>query len=405
MLRPYRELARVPAVLALLTWTLVGRLHMTGTPLAMSFLIAGWTGSYALAGVIGAVLMAGLGVAGPVRGRLADRHGAANQLVSAGVIYGAGLTLVAFLPTWLPASWWPLEGVLTFAVGLTCPQVGPVARAIWPRMLSGTALTSMYTVEATFTELLYAVGPLVAASVVSLLSPALAIVVCGVLATLGSVVFARALVAAGHGGPLPASGKSPGTRAALLTVPGVLASLGLAVCLVGALFTVDTTIIAFARGRGLPIVAGALGAVWAVGSFAGGLVAGGLAGAPKLTFRVVLTLAGLVALVPVLLWEPVSPWLVGLVLLFGGATIAPAVAAANIVLGELSPPTRRAEAYGWLASASTLGSLIALPGSGVLLDHGGPAAAAVGACVMGVLAVGLAVLISRAPRPVDVAAV
>jgi MFS family permease len=399
VLRPYRELARVPRALVLLTWTLVGRLHMTGTPLAMSFLIAGWTGSYALAGVIGAVLMAGLGVAGPVRGRLADRHGAASRLVSAGVIYGAGLTLVAFLPSWLPASWWPLEGVLAFAAGLTCPQVGPVARATWPRMLSGTALTSMYTVEATFTELLYAVGPLLAASVVWLLSPALAIVLCGVLATLGSVVFARALVAAGYGGPLPASEKPSGNRAELLTVPGVLASLGLAVCLVGALFTVDTTIIALARNMGLPIVAGALGAVWAVGSFAGGLFAGGLVGTPKLTFRVVLTLAGLVALVPVLMWEPVSPWLVGVVLLFGGAAISPAVAASNIVLGELSPPSRRTEAYGWLSSAYTVGSLIALPGSGVLLDHGGPAAAAIGACVMGVLAVGLAVLIALAPRP------
>jgi MFS family permease len=114
VLRPYRELARVPHVLGLLTWSLVGRLHMTGTPLAMSFLIAGWTGSYAVAGLVGAVLMAGLGVAGPVRGRVADRRGAAGQLVGWGVIYGAGLTLVALVPTWLSPGWWPVEAVVTF---------------------------------------------------------------------------------------------------------------------------------------------------------------------------------------------------------------------------------------------------------------------------------------------------
>jgi MFS family permease len=392
--------------LALLTWSLVGRLHMTGTPLAMSFLIAGWTGSYALAGLIGAVLMAGLGVAGPVRGRLADKHGAASQLVSAGVIYGAGLTLVAFLPSWLPGSWWPLEGVLAFAVGLTCPQVGPIGRATWPRMLTGTALTSMYTVEATFTELLYAVGPLLAASVVWLLSPALAIVTCGVLAAVGAVLFARALVKAGYGGPLPVEEKVSDKRVPLLTAPGVLASLGLCACLVGALFTVDTTIVALARNMDVPILAGLLGAVWAVGSFSGGLLAGGLTGRPKLTPRVMLTLVGLVALVPVLppVFDPASPWLVGAVLLLGGAAISPAVAAANIVLGELSPPERRAEAFGWLSTASTVGFFIALPGSGLLLDHGGPAVAATGAAVLGVVAVGLALLIPVGSRSSVVAA-
>jgi len=194
----------------------------------------------------------------------------------------------------------------------------------------------MYTVEATFTELLYAVGPLLAASAVALLNPAMAIVTCGVLATLGAVAFARALTRAGQGGPLPAGEKSSGKRAALLTAPGVLALLGLAVCLVGALFTVDTTIVAVARNMGVPILAGVLGTVWAVGSFAGGLVAGGLAGRPRLTVRVLLTFFGLVALVPVLppLANPVTPWLLGVILLFGGATIAPAVAATSILMAN-----------------------------------------------------------------------
>ncbi|MEV4317475.1 MFS transporter [Actinocrispum sp. NPDC049592] len=399
MLRPYRELARVPQALALLTWTLVGRLHQTGTPLAMSFLIAGWTGSYARAGVVAALLMAGLGVAGPVLGRLADKRGAAGQLMVSGVTYGLGLTLVAYLPSWLPAGWWPVEGVLAFTVGLSCPQVAPIARATWPRMLSGSALTSMYTVEATFTELLYAVGPLLAASVVAVLNPALAIVTCGVLATLGSVVFARALTTAGYGGPLPASTRATSSTG-LLRAPGVLASLGLMVCLVGALFTVDTTIVALARNMDLPILAGALGAVWAVGSFGGGMIAGGLSGQPRLAFRVLLTLVGLAALIPVLppLFDPASPWLVGLVLLLGGAAISPAVAAANIVLGELAPADRRAEAFGWASTASTAGFFIALPGSGMLLDHGGPAFAATGATAIGILAVLLTLLIPT-PKP------
>ena len=43
MLGPYRRLAAVPGLLSLLAWAMLGRLHVAGTALSMSFLIAGWT--------------------------------------------------------------------------------------------------------------------------------------------------------------------------------------------------------------------------------------------------------------------------------------------------------------------------------------------------------------------------
>lgn len=187
-----------------------------------------------------------------------------------------------------------------------------------------------------------------------------------------------------------------------MTAPGVAACLGLALCLVGALFMVDTTIVALGRNMAMPILAGALGAVWAVGSFLGGLVAGGLTGRPRLTVRVLLTLVGLVALVPTMppVSDPALPWLVGLVLLLSGAAIAPTLAAANIVLGELAPPERRTEAFGWVATASTVGTFIAMPSSGLLLDHGGPAVAVGAAAAAGVLAVLLTLFIpAKVPVP------
>ncbi|MBY8852565.1 hypothetical protein K7G98_31790 [Saccharothrix sp. MB29] len=56
MLRPYRELAGVPHLPWLLLWSMLGRTHLPATPLAVSFLMAGWTGSYAVAGVVGGAL-------------------------------------------------------------------------------------------------------------------------------------------------------------------------------------------------------------------------------------------------------------------------------------------------------------------------------------------------------------
>ncbi|MET0234700.1 MAG: MFS transporter [Kibdelosporangium sp.] len=401
MLQPYRDLAAVPRVPGLLIWTMLGRLHLTGTPLAMSFLIAGWTDSYALAGVVGAALMAGIGVAGPVRGRAADKRGAARLLVVTGICYGVGLTLIAFLPGLLPSAWWPVMAVAAFVVGLGNPPVIPVSRAIWPRLLAGPTLNSVYTVDATLTELLYAVGPLLAAFLVALVNPAFAIIITAVLATAGALGFAKMLSLAGQAGPVPEpSGQGKRVRAGLLTAPGILASLGLALCLVAGLLMIDMTIIGWSRDSGAPILAGVLGAVWAIGSGIGGLVAGGLPGTPRLTRRVLLNLLGVVALVPVLppVFDPASPWLVGLVLLVGGAAIAPAVATSNARVGELAPPERRTEAYGWLSSASTVGFAIALPGSGFLLDHGGPAFAAAGAVVFVLLGVLLTLLIPT-PRP------
>jgi hypothetical protein len=319
-----------------------------------------------------------------------------------GIGYGVGLTLIAFVPSLLPPAWWPVMAVAAFVVGLSNAPVIPVSRAVWPRLLEGPALNSVYTVDATLTELLYAVGPLLAASLVALVNPAASIVISGILATAGAIGFAKMLSISGQGGPVPvspaASGKPSGV--ALLTAPGILASLGLAFFLVAALLTVDMTIIGWAREAGAPFLAGVLGAVWAIGSGVGGLIVGGLTGMPRLTRRVLLNLAGVVALVPVLppVFDPASPWLIGLVLLLGGAAIAPAVAAANARVGELAPVELRTEAYGWLSSASTAGFAIALPVSGFLLDHGGPSVAAAGSAVFVLLGVLLALRIP-APKP------
>ncbi|ALG13755.1 MFS transporter [Kibdelosporangium phytohabitans] len=398
MLQPYRELAAVPRVPSLLIWAAIGRLHMTGTPLAMSFLIAGWTGSYAIAGVIGAALLIGNGVAGPVRGRAVDRRGPVGLLLVTGICYGVGMMVLAFVPVWLPGSWWPLMAAGAFVVGLSNPPVIPVSRAVWPRMLSGAALNSVYTVDATLTELMFAVGPLLAAGLVAVVNPELSLVISGALAMFGAAAFARALAKAGQAEPVRTSDQATPRRGGLFGVPGVVASLVLSFFLVAALLMIDMTIVAWARDVNLPILAGVLAAVWAVGSGIGGLIAGGLTGKPRLTRRVVLNLIGVAALVPVLppVFEPASPWLLGLVLLLGGAAIAPAAAAANAILGELAPAERRTEAYGWLSTASTTGFAVALPTSGLLLDHGGPSVAAAGAVVF--LAVGV-LLATRIPAP------
>ncbi|MFI9261912.1 hypothetical protein ACIGT4_30055 [Streptomyces sioyaensis] len=85
MFRPLRVCADVPSLRALLPLSLIARIHLSALPVALSFLVADWTGSYATVGAVCGGMAIAQAVAGPVRGRLADRGSAARLLLVTGV--------------------------------------------------------------------------------------------------------------------------------------------------------------------------------------------------------------------------------------------------------------------------------------------------------------------------------
>lgn len=389
VLQPYRTLIAVPHATSLMLFALLGRLHVPAVPLVVTFLVADWTGSYAISGLVVAVMTLGHAVAGPVRGRAADRGSAPALLLITGAGYAIGSSaLVGLVVLIEPSRWWVLVplGLIT---GLCTPPVSQLGRAVWPRIATGRQVAAAYAVEATLQELLFVLGPLLAASAIALWGPVAAMLSCAAYSVLGPASFAWALHRAGVGAAPPrrsaAGASSPGSA-------GFPALLGFAALLVGGLTVVDLLIVGWARDRGEPALAGVLAAVWALGSLAGGLLAGGLPGRPRLLRRAVLAALGVCALVPVL--PPVADApvaLAGVVLFAGGAAIAPTLAAANSRVAELAPAHARSEAFGWFAAATTLGGALASPVAGGLLDMSGPAAAAAaaaGALLVGVILVG-----------------
>lgn len=376
VLRPYRELAAIPHLPWLLLWSMVGRIHLPATPLAVSFLIAGWTGSYAVAGVVGGALTLGMGVAGPLRGRAADRSPAGRLLLVTASGYGVGMVALGVLPAVLPGSMWPAAVLVAFLTGLTTPPVTAMSRASFPRLATGSAQSAVFTVEASMQEVMYIAGPASAAVVVAVWNAQVALWLCGALAVLGALGFSAALRRAGLDRPVVREVKAGGRT--LLRDGSLVLAFGTALCMVAALVTIDLVIIAWARDLGTPAMAGVLTAVWGVGSTVGGLIAGGLGGRVRHTRRIMglaLGVAPLVLVLPPVL-DPSSVWLVGLVLGVGGMAIAPAIAAGNQRISGLAPEDRKTEAYGWMATFTTAGSALALPLAGTLLDHIGPAAAA-----------------------------
>ncbi|GLZ30383.1 MFS transporter [Lentzea sp. NBRC 105346] len=375
---------------SLFAWALLGRLHQAATPVALSFLIAGWTGSYTIAGVVGGALTVGYGVAGPVRGRAADRAPAARLLVATALSYGLGIFLLGWLPSVLPSGYWPLAVVVAVLVGLAMPPVTQISRAAWPRLASGPALNGVFALEASMQELLYVVGPSVAAFAVAFWSPRSATWLCAALAVAGALGFMVAVRRAGVDSPL--EGHRP-VDGHLLRDGPLLSGLTVSMTLVSAIVSVDLVLIAWARDGGRPALAGVLAGVWAAASFAGGLLVARWTGPARFPLRILLTALGLAALVPA--FGQQSPWLVGVVLFVGGMAIAPAIAANNSLIAALAPPGRQAEAFGWMTTAQTVGSAVALPVAGWFLDHVGAWAATAFAAVIALLAAGLALRVRR----------
>ncbi|GAA1777172.1 MFS transporter [Streptomonospora arabica] len=398
MLASYRRLFAVPHLPALLFWSLCARLQLGGLPIAVTFLVAGWTGSYGLAGLVAGGLTVGTAVAGPLRGRLADRRSKARLMLTSAAVYGAGLAGLALLPAEL---WWA-SVPLALATGLFQPPATQIARSIWPRITSGPTRQTMFAAEATLQELLFIAGPLLAAAAVALGGGRLGVAVMAVLPCLGAAGFAWSLRRAGLSEPLPADpagadgGPEHSAARSLLRNPQIALVLGMTALLAVGLGAVDLTMVAWAREMGSPGFAGALMAVYAAGSGVGGLLSGAFTGPPRPARRALGTAAGaalLVPLLPPLLHLP-SPWLLTPVLFAGGLAIAPTIAAVTERLGDAAPASRRGEAYGWLASGITAGISLAAPMTGWLIDAGGVAAGAAGAAI----AAGLAALASLGLR-------
>ncbi|NYI98461.1 MFS transporter [Streptomonospora nanhaiensis] len=387
VLDSYRRLFAIPHVPGLLFWSLFARVHIGGLPIAVTFLVAGWTGSYALSGLVAGGLTVGTALAGPIRGRMSDLRAKDRLLTSSALCYGAGLAVLALLPG---ALWW-VALPLALATGLFLPPANQIARAIWPRVTSGPTRQTMYAAEATLQELLFIVGPLLAAAVVGLTNGRVGVAVMAVLSVVGALGFAWSLRRAGLAAPESpeaGTGAPAGPRRTLLLDPRILLILLMSMLMVAGLGGVDLTSVAWSRELGTPGYAGALMAVYAAGSAVGGLLAGTFPGRPRLARRAFAAAAGPLLLVPLLppVFHLPSPWLITPVLFVAGLGIAPTIAAVTERVGEIAPAHRRGEAYGWLSSAITGGISVAAPLTGWLIDLGGAAAGAAGSAALAVAA-------------------
>ncbi|MET9291487.1 MFS transporter [Streptomyces sp. NPDC003077] len=394
-----------------------GRLPTAMCQLGSLLLVTKTSGSLATAGLVGGALAAGQTVAGPLIGRLADRHGQRPVVLAAcwlNAVAVSALVLAALAR--LPLAPLALLGLLA---GASVPQIGPLARTrtvALARRAGGDErlITTALSWEGTLDEVSFVLGPALVGLAAAVAHPAAALLLAAaLLAGCGTAFALHRTAVAGRAdtGEGRSRGRRDGARTrrgpvrtrrrARARMPRAVHALRVSMALQGAMFgACQAGITALTERWGRPEQAGLIYAAMGVMSAVAGLAMAAVPARIGLPVRRRVAAAGLVALAAPLLFVA-SLGMLYLVVIVLGVAFAPHLITIFGLTERVVPPARLAESMAFLTSAIVGGQALALAASGRLAEAYGPAAAfavAVGAAVVVLV---LALAARGAGRPAE----
>ena len=188
-LAPYADIFAIPRAWQFSLAGIIGRLPMATYGLGTVLLISAGTGRYGVAGSVAASSALASAVCAPQLGRLTDRIGQHRVLVPACLIFALSVAgLVAAVQ--LRAPDWTLFAAGS-AGGAAMPQLGPMARARWSVLLTGSPrLHTAFSVESVADELCFVIGPAAVTVLVTQLHPAAGVTLAAASCLAGSLWFA-----------------------------------------------------------------------------------------------------------------------------------------------------------------------------------------------------------------------
>jgi MFS family permease len=366
-LERYRQFFSVPGMGSTMLASVVGRLPIGVTGLAILLFVQGKSGSFAQAGTAGAFYVIGLAAVAPLLGRLIDRSGPRQVLMACSMAYPAALLGLVMLvlhaahPAWVAAC--------ALVAGSVLPPVTICMRALYPRVLSDvTLLQTAYSVDSALVETVFIVGPALVALFVAADHPAGAVMLAAVCAAVGGVIFLRSPAIRGWARS-QAGGRRP--RLALQRYPRLLAVFAATVMYSVAFGLFEVAVTAFAAQQGAPAAAGIALALASAGSAAGALVYGSRHWSPPLP-RQFLTGLGLMAAGTLLLAAVGNIYLFALASIVAGAPMAPVIAAQSLLVSRLAPREMLAEAFTWGSTCLLGGIGIGIAAGGLLAEFAAP---------------------------------
>jgi predicted MFS family arabinose efflux permease len=385
--RVYAAILRTPGVAMIVLATLLGRLPIGISGLAILLYVEGVSDSFAAAGVCAGALALGSAAGAPFQGRLIDRRGA-GMLLPLAIAHAAGLVSI-----WLageagaPVA---LLAALSLAAGASLPPVSSVLRSRWPYLLPGELLAGAFALDSVMIEVIFVTGPLITTIVVATVGPQYALIVSAASVLLGTSWMLAGL--AGKPGPERTEVGHPAFGLGALASPG-LRTLVLASMPVGFTFgTLEVVLPAFSEAEGSKELAGVLLAAWSAASGVGGFIWGARGGgAPLLQAHLVFAWLLPLGVAPLLLAG--SPVSMALLAILAGLPIAPLIASRNQLVGRVVLPGTATEAYTWPLTALVAGVSLGAAAGGAVIEASSWSAGVVLAAA--VASVGAAVVLGR----------
>lgn len=338
----YGQLLRKRQVQVVIAASVVAGLSV-GIALPIVLLVHEETGSFAQAGVVTGALAFASAASSPLRGRLLDRFGQSRVLPTFAI--GAAIAYMALV--WATLEHAPVGVLIACAAlaGLLHPPLLSATRPLWADLVDHPDhLGSAYALQAILLEVFFIGGPLVAAVLIAVGSPAAA-----VLALAGAELVGCLALAATPASRAWRPARRNVGRAGALASPGMRTLLAIDVP-IGALFgALDVAVPAFAKARGAEAAAGAVIAALAIGSLVGGIAYGarprtGGAGRYALLIALFAVLCAPLALAG-------SVLALGLLMAVAGLFVAPMNSVGLGMIDQVAPAGTAAEATSWTGSA------------------------------------------------------
>jgi MFS family permease len=366
MFTPYRKLLATPGALRFSIAGSFARLPISMTLLSITFVIVHVKHSYTLAGTVsaGAALISTF--FSPLWSRYADRLGQ-RKVLKYTIPFYILFDLIFLIAIGNGAPTWLWMGAI-FASEIFLPNIGGLVRRRWLWNLGEerSLINTAYSYEAFVDEIIFIVGPLIATSAATFISPAAGIVLGFTFMAIGTTLF----ISQTSTEPDPLV-EAPGVKKSFVLRSPIVLAVFIPFIFLGAFFSsVNLVVVGYAQEHHDLPWTGLILAIWAAGSgiaaIANGSIQWKIRDAARFRINLIIIL---IASTPLLFIH--SMWMLGAALFFSGFGVAPLIVAGYSVAEKSASPEKVTETLTWVLSGLMLGS--SLPGTltGHIIDHQG----------------------------------